>query len=263
MSEALLNQAAFALQRGDLWRAEYCYREVITRDPGNFEALDALAAVLAQRGRAEDAATLYERALRLKPDDAIAMTTSPSTTRSGPRTESASTTPTAVAARSYSSASIRSPCSAVSPPTRAAPAGLDRALGEVLLEPTRIYARDCLALVDELSADGVHAFAHITGGGLAGNTARVVPEGLEAVLDRATWALPPAVRLLEEHGVPRTESERAFNCGVGMVAAVAGEHADRAVALLRDRGVPAWVAGEVRARSGADEPAARLVGSYR
>ena len=73
MSEALLNQAAFALQRGDLWRAEYCYREVITRDPGNFEALDALAAVLAQRGRAEDAATLYEQALRLKPGDAIAL----------------------------------------------------------------------------------------------------------------------------------------------------------------------------------------------
>jgi phosphoribosylformylglycinamidine cyclo-ligase len=91
----------------------------------------------------------------------------------------------------------------------------------------------------------------------------VVPEGLEAVLDRATWALPPAVRLLEEHGVPRAESERAFNCGVGMVAAVAGEQAERAVALLRDRGVPAWVAGEVRARSDADGPAARLVGSYR
>jgi phosphoribosylformylglycinamidine cyclo-ligase len=145
----------------------------------------------------------------------------------------------------------------------AAPAGLDRALGDVLLEPTRIYARDCLALVDEFSADGVHAFAHITGGGLAGNTARVVPEGLEAVLDRATWALPPAVRLLEEHGVPRAESERAFNCGVGMIAAVAGEHADGAVALLRDRGVPAWVAGEVGARSAADEPAVRLVGSYR
>jgi phosphoribosylformylglycinamidine cyclo-ligase len=145
----------------------------------------------------------------------------------------------------------------------ATPAGLDRPLGEVLLEPTRIYARDCLALVDEFSAEGVHAFAHITGGGLAGNTARVVPEGLEAVLDRATWALPPAVRLLEEHGVPRAESERAFNCGVGMVAAVAAAQADRAVTLLRERGVPAWVAGEVRARSGADEPAARLVGSYR
>jgi phosphoribosylformylglycinamidine cyclo-ligase len=141
----------------------------------------------------------------------------------------------------------------------ATPAGLDRPLGEVLLEPTRIYALDCLALVGELGVDGVHAFAHITGGGLAGNTARVVPEGLEAVLDRGTWALPAAVSLLEEHGVPREESERAFNCGVGMVAVVAPEAAGSAVRLLTDRGVPAWVAGTV----GAGETGARLVGSYR
>ncbi|WP_142456699.1 phosphoribosylformylglycinamidine cyclo-ligase [Geodermatophilus aquaeductus] len=141
----------------------------------------------------------------------------------------------------------------------AIPAGLDRPLGEVLLEPTRIYALDCLALVGELGVDGVHAFAHITGGGLAGNTARVVPEGLEAVLDRGTWALPAAVSLLEEHGVPREESERAFNCGVGMVAVVAPEAAETAVRLLTDRGVPAWVAGTV----GVGETGARLVGSYR
>jgi phosphoribosylformylglycinamidine cyclo-ligase len=141
----------------------------------------------------------------------------------------------------------------------ATPAGLDRPLGEELLEPTRIYARDCLALVDALGVDGVHAFAHITGGGLAGNTARVVPEGLQAVLDRGTWTLPAAVRLLEEHGVPREESERAFNCGVGMVAAVRQDDAERAVALLRGRGVPAWVAGTVRHGDGG----ARLVGSYR
>ena len=109
----------------------------------------------------------------------------------------------------------------------ATPAGLDRPLGEELLEPTRIYALDCLALVETLGVDRVHAFAHITGGGLAGNTARVVPDGLEAVLDRGTWALPSAVRLMEEHGVPREESERAFNCGVGMVAAVAGRRRRR------------------------------------
>lgn len=141
----------------------------------------------------------------------------------------------------------------------ATPAGLDRPLGDVLLEPTRIYALDCLALVGEFGVDGVHAFAHITGGGLAGNTARVVPEGLEAVLDRGTWALPAAVSLLEEHGVPREESERAFNCGVGMVAVVAPEAAETAVRLLTGRGVPAWVAGTV----GTGETGARLVGSYR
>ena len=143
----------------------------------------------------------------------------------------------------------------------ATPAGLPRPLGEELLEPTRIYALDCLDLVGRLGTDGVHAFAHITGGGLAGNTARVVPEGYEAVLDRSTWSLPAAVRLLEEHGVPREESERAFNCGIGMVAVVAPDVAAAAVTALNECGVPAWVAGEVRRRD-ADGPAARLVGSY-
>ncbi|MQA32973.1 phosphoribosylformylglycinamidine cyclo-ligase [Modestobacter roseus] len=146
----------------------------------------------------------------------------------------------------------------------ATPAGLDRPLGDVLLEPTRIYARDCLALVEELGVETVHAYAHITGGGLAGNTVRVLPDGLAAELDRGSWALPAAVRLLEEHGVPRTESERAFNCGVGMVAAVAAEQADRAVALLTARGVPAWVAGTVtRAASAATPPEVTLHGDYR
>jgi phosphoribosylformylglycinamidine cyclo-ligase len=143
------------------------------------------------------------------------------------------------------------------------PTGLDRPLGEELLEPTRIYARDCLALVAELGVAQVHAFAHITGGGLAGNTARVVPEGLVAVLDRGTWALPAAVRLMEEHGVPREESERAFNCGVGMVAAVAPDAADAALAQLAAAGVPAWVAGSIQARTTEDQAAARLVGSSR
>jgi phosphoribosylformylglycinamidine cyclo-ligase len=143
----------------------------------------------------------------------------------------------------------------------ATPAGLSRPLGEELLEPTRIYALACLELVAELGVDDVHAYAHITGGGLAGNTARVVPKGLSAVLDRSTWALPPVVRLLEEHGVPRAESERAFNCGVGMVATVSPSVADRAMELLAARGVPAWVAGAVGAAT--DGPAASLVSSYR
>ncbi|MCV2490262.1 phosphoribosylformylglycinamidine cyclo-ligase [Geodermatophilus sp. YIM 151500] len=141
------------------------------------------------------------------------------------------------------------------------PSGLDRPLGEELLEPTRIYAPDCLALVRDFGVDAVHAFAHITGGGLAGNTARVVPEDLQATLDRGTWALPPVVALLEQHGVPRAESERAFNCGVGMVAAVAPGVADAVVTALAGRGVPAWVAGTVGPRAGAE--AARLVGAYR
>ena len=145
----------------------------------------------------------------------------------------------------------------------ATPAGLDRPLGEELLEPTRIYARDCLALVEALGVERVHAFAHITGGGLAGNTARVVPDGLEAVLDRGTWALPAAVRLMEEHGVPREESERAFNCGVGMVAAVAaGRRATPRVAQLDRRRRPRLGRGHdpaPRADDGPGRPAGRLL----
>jgi phosphoribosylformylglycinamidine cyclo-ligase len=144
----------------------------------------------------------------------------------------------------------------------AVPAGLDRPLGDELLEPTRIYAKVCLALVEALGVEAVHAYAHITGGGLAGNTARVVPPGLEAVLDRGTWALPPAVRLMEEHGVPRAESERAFNCGVGMIAAVAPQQADAAVAQLTAAGVPAWVTGAIR-RTDGDGATARLENLYR
>jgi phosphoribosylformylglycinamidine cyclo-ligase len=143
------------------------------------------------------------------------------------------------------------------------PNGLDRPLGEVLLEPTRIYARNCLALVEAFGVEGVHAFAHITGGGLAGNTARVVPDGLTAVLDRSTWALPAAVRLLEERGVPRAESERAFNCGVGMVAVVAADTADAVVEQLRAAGIPSWVAGTITRRDDDAAPAASLIGAYR
>jgi phosphoribosylformylglycinamidine cyclo-ligase len=145
----------------------------------------------------------------------------------------------------------------------ATPGGLDRPLGEELLEPTRIYARDCLDLVDRFGVDGVHAYAHITGGGLAGNAARVVPDGLEAVLDRGTWALPAAVRLMEEHGVPRAESERAFNCGVGMIAVVAADTAEDVAGRLTEAGVPSWVAGGIGTRNDPAAPAARLVGAYR
>ena len=83
------------------------------------------------------------------------------------------------------------------------------------------------------------------------------------MLDRSTWQLPAVVRLLEEHGVPREESERAFNCGVGMVAAVSPRAADAVVDRLTAAGIPAWVAGTVGTRTDDAAPAARLVGSYR
>lgn len=136
------------------------------------------------------------------------------------------------------------------------PADLGRPLGDELLTPTRIYAKDCLALAATVQ---VHAFAHITGGGLAANLARVLPARADAVVDRGTWRPAPVFGLLARLGdVPAEEMERVFNMGVGMVALVAPSDADRALRLLADRGLPAWVAGSVAAGSGI----ARLAGRH-
>jgi len=137
-------------------------------------------------------------------------------------------------------------------------------LGEVLLTPTRIYALDCLALT---AAIEVHAFAHITGGGLAGNLARVIPSGLEAVLDRTTWALPDLVSTIGRLGqVALPELERTFNCGVGMVAVLPEDALDSALALCSERGVPAWPLGSVGrcagGTEGTDGGTVRLTGAY-
>lgn len=135
-----------------------------------------------------------------------------------------------------------------------------RTLGEELLEPTRIYAKDCLALIAETE---VRAFAHITGGGLAANLARVIPPGLHAVLDRGTWTPAPVFSLIAHRGrVERAEMERTFNMGIGMVAAVASEDVDRALAMLTARHVPAWVLGEIEPVDEGTGPGAVLVGNH-
>jgi phosphoribosylformylglycinamidine cyclo-ligase len=118
-----------------------------------------------------------------------------------------------------------------------------RSLGEELLEPCRIYAPDCLALARE--AD-VHAYAHITGGGLAGNLARVIPPGLTATIDRRTWTPLPVFGYIAGHGrVVREEMEKAFNMGIGMVAVLAPDDVDRARAMLTARHVWNVVLGSV------------------
>jgi phosphoribosylformylglycinamidine cyclo-ligase len=125
---------------------------------------------------------------------------------------------------------------------------LGRTLGEELLEPTRVYAQDCLGLADEVE---VHAMSHITGGGLANNLARVLPDSLVATVDRATWQPAPIFSLVQQvGGVSQSDLEATLNMGVGMVAVVAADSADRAVAYLTKRGIPAWVAGEVAAGVG-------------
>ena len=136
-------------------------------------------------------------------------------------------------------------------------AELGRPLGDELLEPTRIYAKDCLALA---AAVEVHAMSHVTGGGLAANLGRVLPPGTGAEIDRATWRPQPVFDLVARTGgIEQAELERTLNMGVGMVAVVAADAADSAVTLLTGRGVPAWVCGQVVADQ---EAGVRLHGTH-
>jgi phosphoribosylformylglycinamidine cyclo-ligase len=121
-------------------------------------------------------------------------------------------------------------------------------LGEVLLTPTRIYARDVLAIREALVAagDDVRGMAHITGGGLPGNVPRALPETLGARLDPETWPMPSVMRLLGAIGALEDDELRAtFNGGLGMVVIVPAAVGARTVELALARGVPAWVVGEV------------------
>jgi phosphoribosylformylglycinamidine cyclo-ligase len=134
-----------------------------------------------------------------------------------------------------------------------------RTLGEELLEPTRIYAKDCLALTAETH---VRTFCHVTGGGLAGNLQRVIPHGLVAEIDRGTWTPAPVFVMIAQRGrVTREEMEKTFNMGVGMVAVVAPEDTDRALAILTARHLDCWVLGTV-CKGGKESPRAKLVGQH-
>lgn len=127
---------------------------------------------------------------------------------------------------------------------------LGRALGEELLVPTRIYARDCLALV---AATEVHAMSHITGGGLANNLARVIPDHLTVRVDRATWTPQPIFPLVQQvGGISRPDIEATLNMGVGMVAVVPAAAVDATLATLSARGIESWACGEVRT-AGSDD----------
>jgi phosphoribosylformylglycinamidine cyclo-ligase len=94
----------------------------------------------------------------------------------------------------------------------------------------------------------VHGLAHITGGGLVENIPRVIPEGLEVVLDRRSWRREAVFEWLQREGrVADAEMYRVFNCGIGMTVQVAASDADRALGILRAAGQEALVIGEVRA----------------
>ena len=139
---------------------------------------------------------------------------------------------------------------------------LGRTVGEELLVPTHIYSRDCLALVDAVE---VHAMSHVTGGGLASNLARVVPDTCRVTVDRATWAPAPVFGLVRDLGhLSQADLEATLNVGVGMVAVLPEPAVGPALELLGSRGLRSWVCGSVAAVG--DDANARgrveLVGSY-
>jgi phosphoribosylformylglycinamidine cyclo-ligase len=125
---------------------------------------------------------------------------------------------------------------------------LDRTLGEELLVPTKIYAKACLALA---RGTRTHAMSHVTGGGLAANLERVLPDTVSVRIDRASWTPAPIFDLVRRTGdIAQADLEMTLNCGVGMVALTAPDDVDAALALLAEHGVDAWVAGEVDATPG-------------
>jgi phosphoribosylformylglycinamidine cyclo-ligase len=131
---------------------------------------------------------------------------------------------------------------------------LNRPLGEVLLEPTRIYVNQVLTLKENLSPLGI---AHITGGGLVENPPRIFPKSCRAVLKKDSWEWPPLFRLLQDWGsIPEGEMLRVFNCGIGLLLVVEQSHADEIVARLQSLGDKAWVIGEIAERQGDEDPVA-------
>jgi phosphoribosylformylglycinamidine cyclo-ligase len=120
-----------------------------------------------------------------------------------------------------------------------------RTLGEELLEPTRVYARDLLALIRTDGID-IHALSHVTGGGLAANLARVLPQGAFARVDRSTWTPPAVFDVVRELGqVPVADLERTLNMGIGFVAVLPAAQLDLAIATSKGRGIDAWLLGRV------------------
>ena len=121
-------------------------------------------------------------------------------------------------------------------------------LGEVLLTPTRLYVKPALAAV---RAGGVHALAHITGGGLTENLPRVLPEGLGATIDLGAWDLPPVFRwLATTAGMAESELLKTFNCGIGLIAVVGPDRAADIAALLTEAGETVTRLGSVTAGQG-------------
>lgn len=124
-------------------------------------------------------------------------------------------------------------------------------LGEALLEPTRIYVKALLSLLDKVS---VHALAHITGGGLTENLPRVLPAGIKAHIDLSSWAFPDIFLWLQKQGnVSLPDMLTTFNCGIGMIVCVAAEDENATLDTLQSLGETVFVIGELVASEGKPE----------
>ena len=128
---------------------------------------------------------------------------------------------------------------------------LSGTLGETLLTPTKIYVKPLLRLAREAE---VHGISHITGGGFYENIPRMLPEGLQAVIHKDSFPLPPIFRLIQRTGkIPERDMYNTFNMGLGICAAVASADADKALRVLREAGEEAWLVGEVAPGDGGVE----------
>ncbi|WP_047049703.1 phosphoribosylformylglycinamidine cyclo-ligase [Vibrio mexicanus] len=126
-----------------------------------------------------------------------------------------------------------------------------RTIGEHLLEPTKIYIKSALKMIEK---HDIHAISHITGGGFWENIPRVLPEGTKAVVDGNSWEWPVIFKWLQEKGnVTTHEMYRTFNCGVGLVVALPKDQAQDAVELLNAEGENAWVIGEIAIAEAGEE----------
>jgi len=120
---------------------------------------------------------------------------------------------------------------------------LDRPLGEVLLTPTRIYAKQILSLIQDCPLKGI---AHITGGGITENLPRVFPEGVRARINRKAWSVPPIFQAMSRLGqVDREEMYRVFNMGIGLILVVPAASASAVLAKAASLGDQGWVIGEM------------------
>jgi len=127
----------------------------------------------------------------------------------------------------------------------------DVTLADALMAPTRIYVKSVLQLIKDSQ---VNALSHITGGGLLENIPRVLPTSSKAVINTASWELPPVFQWLQANGnVDAREMYRTFNCGVGMVIAVPAAETDNALALMSAAGEQAWVIGQIEAAQDGEE----------